>query len=717
MRGPVRRTGHRIRYSMMLPILLACASLQGNAPDSPFPPSTAIAEGLDPAALEALDDLVRGFVADGDVPGAEILVIRNRRTVLHSAHGLRDTDPETPMEPGTVHCVRSMTKPLIGAAIRMLAREKALGLDDPVADHLPSFDAESTRGITIEHLLLHTSGLPMSLIMGTDPRDLESTRQVADLGGGAELAFAPGEGFQYSDQGTDTLTAIIAEVTGAPAEAFLRARILEPLGMTRSACILGEAHPLRAATAASFAGSPGNWNRVWGPEEPPLFPVFLGSQGLYSSAVDYARFLDMWLRRGRGPEARVMKASSVRRALEAGPHPMSAPTGFAGLEVRYGSQMQLWVRPADGAEGGRDELVAFGHTGSDGTAAWAFPDSRTLVVYMTQARFSPTALRVEEALGRLLLGEPFDPISAAPPLDQYLGYYCEDSPTDRYRAIVRDGEGLALDILGKTPVPLLYAGGDRWKLKPRPATVIEFDRDDQGRVTGYHIGDHREFRVTPTSDLPEARDVAARVADTHRVGRLAELGGLELEGTVTVESLGKAGTWRAVHGPAGEWRVDESFPGGESAGAAFDGSVTRTRRGSAAAEIVPADIAPLLAMNGLAARFDPEWADATVIQRIEREDAASILLVRLGDTSAPAATAYVDTERWLVARIDGPTHVPGLGRIGRSLEFGDFRAIEGMYLPFKARLRIDTGLVGTVISTTTEHRVGPELPAGLFRLE
>ena len=53
-----------------------------------------------------------------------------------------------------------MTKPVVGVAIQMLADDGKLSIDDPVAKHLPAFDTDKSRAITIRQLLTHTSGLP-----------------------------------------------------------------------------------------------------------------------------------------------------------------------------------------------------------------------------------------------------------------------------------------------------------------------------------------------------------------------------------------------------------------------------------------------------------------------------------------------------------------------------------------------------------------------------
>ncbi|MEM9799005.1 MAG: serine hydrolase domain-containing protein, partial [Planctomycetota bacterium] len=241
-----------------------------------YPASSALEEGLSPIVLADLDELVQSFVDEGEVVGAELLVVKNGRTVLHGAYGWRDREAEVPMETGSVFCVRSMTKPLAGTALSMLLDERALDLDDPVAKYLPSFDVDGKRDITVEQVLTHTSGLPMSLLIGRDLSTLEGIQEVAALGAEAELVFPPGEGFHYSDQGADTITALVEVVSGMPAAEFVETRILEPLGMDESACVLSPDHPLRARACSKYTGSPGEWKRYWKTDDAPLFPFFLG---------------------------------------------------------------------------------------------------------------------------------------------------------------------------------------------------------------------------------------------------------------------------------------------------------------------------------------------------------------------------------------------------------------------------------------------------------
>lgn len=708
--------------ALALSTALPCSSTQDDAsvPPARFPESTALAEGISPDGLAALSQLVQSFVTDDEVVGAELLVIKNGRTILHEAYGWCDREAEAPLTTGSVFCVRSMTKPVIGAAIQMLLEDNLLELDDHVAQFLPAFDAPGLRDITVEHLLTHTSGLPMSFIAAANLYELEGIRAVADLAGARELLFEPGSAFSYSDQGTDTLTALIEVVTGAPAADFIRARVLEPLGMRDSVCVMAEDHPLRARAVSKYAGTTGQWRRFWSPNERPLFPFFLGSQGLYSTLDDYAGFLDLWLHKGRAGQARLLRASSVRRALTPGPFPLGAPSGFPGLQGDYGALMQLWTAAqGDGAEDADAdrEVVAFGHTGSDGTHAWAFPKQRALVLYFTQSRGTLTGLRVEEQLGELILGVPFDPLEAAPPLEQYLGYYREDEG-DLYRAIVRDGDDLALEILGKAVVPLTYIGDDRWKLRPQPATVLSFDRAETGEVTGYHIGGHQEFRFEPSADLPNIDDVAARVRAAHGIDRLEALGALRLTSRITIEKLGLEGESVGWFASQGRWRHDERLGEGWE-NVACDGARTWSASNTSPRAELEGARADELRQDSLRVRFG-DWTGASpaarVIQRIQRED-EDALLVRLGDTSSAATTLYIDNSTSLVGRIDSMATVPGMGRIGRRMSFRDYRDVSGLQLPHGTSIQLANPLIGDIRVTLEAAEIGIEIPEGLFALK
>ncbi len=151
-----------------------------------------------------------------DVVGAELLVIKDRHTVLHDAFGWRDREAGIPMETDTLFNIRSMTKPITGAAIQLLVDDGILALDDRVSTYLPGFDTDPSGQITIEQLLTHTSGLPLSIV--TEAREYDSLREMADAIGEGGPQFEPGSKFWYSDAGADVLGAIVEQASGSSLE-------------------------------------------------------------------------------------------------------------------------------------------------------------------------------------------------------------------------------------------------------------------------------------------------------------------------------------------------------------------------------------------------------------------------------------------------------------------------------------------------------------------
>ena len=269
---------------------------------------------LSPAAsaqstpLDKLDQLVEQLATDEEIVGAELLVVQRGETLLHRAYGWHDREAERRMQTGSVFCVRSMTKPLIGMAVMMLVEEGKVELDRPAYEYLPELDHDGLRQITVHHLLHHLGGFPMSHLSMAQLPSLTSTRQIAAMSAEHDLIYPPGTKFRYSDHGTDTLTALVEAVSGMSAQTFVEQRILQPLGMDASLLVFPEDHPLRARAVSKYVGAPGSWTRYWKASDDPLFPLFLGSQSMYATLADYRRLAELWLHDGRIGEQALLRS-------------------------------------------------------------------------------------------------------------------------------------------------------------------------------------------------------------------------------------------------------------------------------------------------------------------------------------------------------------------------------------------------------------------------
>ena len=364
--------------------------------DPAFPQAQPETEGVSSVALDRLDELVAGFVEAEEIVGAELLVIKDRRTVMHAVYGRDEPKVGQPLAKNTIFSIRSMTKPLAGVMAQILIDERVLKLTDPVSIHLESFDNERSREITIEHLLTHRSGLPMKSAgrLWSDYSSYDHIGQIADYWGelGPQL-FKPGEQYHYADANVDTLGAIIERAAGEPAEELIENRLLRALGMSDSMTLLKVGDPRLERVAGKNVGGIGRWRQFWRWQGKPYFSFPMFAQGFYSTTVDYARFMQMILDGGAVNGKQILSKAAISRILTpVSPTPM--PTGFAGLNSSYGQLMHLYEK--------NGKIVAFGHSGSDATYAWAWPDQDLMVLYFTQSRGSATMTRMEAVIDSLL---------------------------------------------------------------------------------------------------------------------------------------------------------------------------------------------------------------------------------------------------------------------------------------------------------------------------
>ena len=222
-----------------------------------------------PAILAAQDgrvprlhEYLAAAAALGHVQGS-VLVAESSRVFIDTAFGFADMELGVRNTPDTRFRVASVSKQFTAMAIAMLAVDGKLRLADPISGYLDSLPAEWS-GITIHHLLRHTSGISdyeewfggyetqaYSDYMSQDSAAFRIARDARER----PLDFEPGTRFHYSNSAYILLGFIIERAAGIPYEEFLRTRIHEPLGMTRS----GQDHSaeLLADRAAGYRLRPG----------------------------------------------------------------------------------------------------------------------------------------------------------------------------------------------------------------------------------------------------------------------------------------------------------------------------------------------------------------------------------------------------------------------------------------------------------------------------
>lgn len=333
--------------------LLGGLALGGSAALLPFP---ALAWRADGATLyPATHAFIKGFVDRGELPGTLAAIGKGQEAAVFLGAGTTAMDTSTPVGPDTLWRLYSMTKPVTGIAAMILIDEGKMRLDQPIADFIPAFanmkvqdvpDGSLTAvhpaktPITVRHLLTHTAGLGYT-IMQKGPIK-HAYDQAGIVGGVASrlpmpgwpqvtpapslevfaerlaalpLVYEPGTKWSYS-VALDLMGRVIEVVSGQPFDAFLKARLFDPLGMTSTWFRVPQSEVGRFTTNYAPLGG------VLIPIDPATSSVYLDQQpypfgggGLVSSARDYDRFLAMLLGEGATGGVRIMRPETARLAM------------------------------------------------------------------------------------------------------------------------------------------------------------------------------------------------------------------------------------------------------------------------------------------------------------------------------------------------------------------------------------------------------------------
>jgi len=165
--------------------------------------------------------------ASGDRGFSGVVLAADEGRVIAAA-GVGTADPEgnVPNTPATLFEIASLTKQFTAAGAMRLAQEGRLELSDPIAKWIPGVPDHS-RGVTLEHLLRHTSGIPRTNGSGRGDRIEEVLGSF--LRGGPR--HQPGTRFEYWNQGYAIATEVIARAAGSPWTDFCREALFEPAGM------------------------------------------------------------------------------------------------------------------------------------------------------------------------------------------------------------------------------------------------------------------------------------------------------------------------------------------------------------------------------------------------------------------------------------------------------------------------------------------------------
>lgn len=343
--------------NMLLPVLvLWLLAYSGYAQTTATPQkisiaSSAAASGFSAERLKRIDENIKSWINDGRLNGCVALIVHNGKIVYHKGFGYDDPEKRVAIRPDHIYRIASQTKAITSVAVMMLFEEGKFLLDDPIARYLPEFanpvvldqfnerDTSYTTvpaksAITIRHLLTHTSGLGYAQIGSKEANAIYAKAGLV-AGIGAEpghtlardmkilaklpLFHHPGEKYTYG-LNTDVLGYLVEVLSGMTLDEFFRKRIFEPLEMSDTYFNVPAAKHHRVVrlydeSNRQLSPAPAivKQNGSFYSDYPRIGTTyFSGGAGLSSTALDYAKFLQMLLNGGTYNGRRLLSRNTVR---------------------------------------------------------------------------------------------------------------------------------------------------------------------------------------------------------------------------------------------------------------------------------------------------------------------------------------------------------------------------------------------------------------------
>ena len=332
------------------------------------------------ARLKPAYDLLDRAVADRAFPGG-VLAVGLRGEIQVHAFGRQTYDAASPaVTPDTIYDAASLTKAVVTTTlIAMQVEAGRVALDLPVSRYVPEWNAgpqpEWRKGVTVRHLLTHSSGLPAHKdYFLTIHSEREAIARICN----EPLEYEPGAKTVYSDVGFILLGGILERVTGRTLDQLARERIFAPLSMTSTLFNPPKALLTRIAPTENDATYRKRLLRGEVHDENAFaMGGAAGHAGMFATAPDLAAFCQLLLNGGSYAHQRLLSRATVAQ--------FTAPEALAA-----GTRTLGWMVPtAESASGRYFSAHSFGHLGFTGSSIWIDPDRQLFVILLTN-RVYPT---------------------------------------------------------------------------------------------------------------------------------------------------------------------------------------------------------------------------------------------------------------------------------------------------------------------------------------
>jgi len=207
---------------------------------APSPPESSLLSRNQTAELER--QIARGM-REWNVPGIAIAIVKDDQIVYSRGFGVRSLETREPVDANTIFAIGSPTKSVTATALAMLVDDGRMSWDTPVKDYVPEFetyDPYVTSQLSSRDIACHRTGIEHANFLHFGPLDRSKLAEHPTREGivRAFKHLRPSEPFRtqfaYKNEPWVVAGAVVDSVAGMSWDAFLRERIFNPLGMTRS---------------------------------------------------------------------------------------------------------------------------------------------------------------------------------------------------------------------------------------------------------------------------------------------------------------------------------------------------------------------------------------------------------------------------------------------------------------------------------------------------
>ena len=301
------------------------------------------------------------YIREGIFDGTAVLAGTPESDVFSHTQGLSNRNTGAPMRLDTVFDVSSISKPMgTATAVLLLAERGLIDLEKPFTDYLPEYKGKMEKPVNLKMLASHYSGIVPDYPLGVSAEEL--MRRLLR----SPFEHKPWTLFRYCCVNYDFMGLIVEKVSGQPLEVFARENIFQPLGMndTSWATPLPEQRDRLVIHCRCVDSDPGvifdRWARI-------LHPHAMGNAGIFTTAIDLAKYARMILRKGRG----LFQTDIVEREM----FHNYAPSGMKPRSFGWDLSPELRIFNFS-------EKTVY-HSGSSGQSMWIDPEKGRFFILLS----------------------------------------------------------------------------------------------------------------------------------------------------------------------------------------------------------------------------------------------------------------------------------------------------------------------------------------------